>query len=80
MVLIIYRIVANIPVILKAEAGYRKASLIKKLNQLLNNGKENLEFINIHPGITDDIIKEKMKDINQKAKDSKKIYGYFLMN
>lgn len=71
MILIIYRIVANIPVILIGETGCRKTSLIRKLNQLLNNGKENLIFINIHPGITDDIIKKEMTNINQKAKDLK---------
>ena len=72
MVLIIYRIVANIPVILMGETGCGKTSLIRKLNQLLNGGKENLIFINIHPGITDDFIKEEMTKINQKAKDLKK--------
>ena len=71
MVLIIYRIVANIPVILMGETGCGKTSLIRKLNQLLNGGKENLIFINIHPGITDDFIKEEMTKINQKAKDLK---------
>ena len=71
MVLIIYRIVANIPVILMGETGCGKTSLIRKLNQLLYGGKENLIFINIHPGITDDFIKEEMTKINQKAKDLK---------
>ena len=68
MVLIIYRIVANIPVILMGETGCGKTSLIKKLNLLLNNDESNLEFIDIHPGITDNIIKKKMIEINQKAK------------
>ena len=71
MVLIIYRIVANIPVILMGETGCGKTSLIRKLNQLLNNGEENLEFINIHPGITDDFLKKKMSEINEKAKGLK---------
>ena len=66
MVLIIYRIVANIPVILMGETGCGKTSLIKKLNLLLNNDESNLEFIDIHPGITDNIIKK--IEINQKAK------------
>ena len=68
MVLIINRIVANIPVILMGETGCGKTSLIKKLNLLLNNDESNLEFIDIHPGITDNIIKKKMIEINQKAK------------
>lgn len=49
MVLIIYRIIENIPVILIGETGCGKTALIKKLNQLLNNGKNNQEIINIHP-------------------------------
>ena len=69
MVLIIYRIVANIPVILMGETGCGKTSLIKILNQLLNNGEEKLEFINIHPGIYEDEIKAKMEKINEKAKN-----------
>ena len=50
------------------ETGCGKTSLIKKLNLLLNNDESNLEFIDIHPGITDNIIKKKMIEINQKAK------------
>ena len=49
MALNIYRIVENIPVILMGETGCGKTALIKKLNQVINNGKENLEIINIHP-------------------------------
>ena len=49
MVLIINRIVANIPVILMGETGCGKTSLIKKLNLLLNNDESKLEFIDIHP-------------------------------
>ena len=77
MVLIIYRIVANIPVILMGETGCGKTSLIRKLNQLLNDGKENLEFITIHPGITDEIIKEKILEINNKAKETKEMVWVF---
>lgn len=80
MVLIIFRIVANIPVILMGETGCEKTSLIRKLNRLLNNGKENLIFINIHPGITDDIIKKEITNINQKTKDLKENLWVFLMN
>ena len=47
MVLILYRIIANIPVILMGETGCGKTALIKKLNQLLNNGKLDLELLKI---------------------------------
>ncbi len=49
MVLILYRIIENIPVILMGETGCGKTALIKKLNQLLNNGEEKLEILNINP-------------------------------
>ena len=71
MILIIYRIVANIPVIIMGETGCGKTTLIRKLNQLINNGEENLEIVNIHPGITDEILIEKMKEINKKAEELK---------
>jgi len=48
MIIIIYRIEANIQVILMGETGWEKTALIKKLNQLLNNGEETLEIININ--------------------------------
>ena len=67
MILILYRIIAKIPVILMGETGCGKTALIKKLNELLNNGKETLETINIHPGITDENLIKIMNDINEKA-------------
>ena len=72
LILIIYRINANIPVILMGETGCGKTSLVKKLNQILNNGEETLEFINIHPGINEEMRCEYMKHINKKAKNIKK--------
>ena len=42
IVLIIYRIVTNMPVILMGETGCGKTALIKKLNQLSSDAKENL--------------------------------------
>ena len=68
MALILYRIQANIPVILMGETGCGKTSLIIKLNQLLNNGKTTLEIINMHSGFSDEDIIKKMKEINEKAK------------
>ena len=52
------------------ETGSGKTALIRKLNELLNNGKSNLEIIYIHPGINDDYLIEKMKFINIKAKNT----------
>ena len=63
---------ANIPVIMMGEAGCGKTSLIKKLNQILNNGEEILEIINIYPNITEKQICAKMQEINLKAKNIKK--------
>ena len=76
MILILYRIVANIPVILMGETGCGKTALIKKLNQILNDGNENVEIININPGINDKILIEKMNEINKKAKN-KELWVFF---
>jgi ABC-type multidrug transport system fused ATPase/permease subunit len=54
MVLLVYRIKANVPVIIMGDTGCGKTTLITKLNQILNNGKTTVEIINIHPGITDE--------------------------
>jgi energy-coupling factor transporter ATP-binding protein EcfA2 len=68
MILILYRIIANIPVILMGETGCGKTALIKKLNQLLNNGKETLQTININPRYDDEKLTKEMNIINKKAK------------
>ena len=81
MVVILYRIKENIPVILIRETGFGKATLIIKLNQILNNGKTNVEIINIHQGINDEILykfMEKIETIKQKRKKMKN-YGFFSM-
>jgi len=70
MILILYRIIANIPVILMGETGCGKTALVKKLSQLLNNGKEILESINIDPSYDDEKLTKKMNEINKKAKES----------
>ena len=54
MVLLVYRIKANIPVIIMGETGCGKTALITKLNQILNNGIKKVQIINIHPGINDE--------------------------
>jgi len=60
MVLLTYRIKANIPVIIMGETGCGKTSLIIKLNQILNNGKITVQIVNIHPGINDELLCEIM--------------------
>ena len=69
MVLLFYRIKANVPVIIMGETGCGKTSLIIKLSQILSNGKKLVEIINIHPGITDEEIITNIKLMNDKAKN-----------
>ena len=71
MILILYRIIARIPVILMGETGCGKTALIRKLNELVNNGKRTLKIINVNPGVTDDFLISKMKKINKEAENSK---------
>ena len=69
IILLIYRIQANIPVIIMGETGYGKTTLIEKLNQILNNGVNLVGIIRIDPGFTDKKICEEMKKMNEKAKE-----------
>ena len=69
MILLVYRIKANVPVIIMGETGCGKTSLITKLSQILNNGENVVEIINIHPGITEEEICKRMIDINKRAKE-----------
>ena len=71
MILLAYRIKANIPVIIMGETGCGKTALIIKLNQILNNGDMSVKIINIHPWITDEDICKDMKKINEEAKKNK---------
>ena len=79
MVLILYRIQANIPVIIMGETGCGKTALIIKLNQILNNGEKKVKIFNIHPGITDEDICKYMREIDKEAKKNKKneIWAFF---
>ena len=79
MALIYYRINANIPVIIMGETGCGKTSLIKKLNEIQNNGKSTLKIFNIHSGITEHDIINKMEEINKEAKqnEEEKIWLFF---
>jgi hypothetical protein len=71
MILLIYRIIADIPVIIMGETGCGKTALITKLSQILNNGEIVVQIINIHPGITDKYLCKKMKEMNEEAKSKK---------
>ena len=71
MVLLFYRIKANVPVIIMGETGCGKTSLIIKLSEILNNGEKLVEIINIHPGITDEEITKNMEKMNETAKSEK---------
>ena len=81
MVLLVYRIIANVPVIIMGDTGCGKTSLITKLNQILNGGKTTLKIINIHPGITDEILCERMKEADKEAeilkKEGKDLWVFF---
>jgi len=68
MALLLYRIKANVPVIIMGETGCGKTALITKLNQILNNGHKKIETINIHPGINDEKLCEIMEKKDEKAK------------
>ena len=79
MILLYCRIKANIPVIIMGETGCGKTALIKKLNQLVNNGELTVEIINIHPGINDEKLSEimKLKDIKAKEKKDEELWLFF---
>ena len=78
MILLVYRIKANIPVIIMGETGCGKTALITKLNQLLSNGEITVKII-INIGITDEDLSKIMKTINNEAKNdiNNKIWVFF---
>ena len=71
MVLILYLIQADVPVIIIGDTGCGKTKLIIKLNQLLNNGNTTIEIIKISPKMTDEKLGELMKSLNSKAESQK---------
>ena len=78
MILLLYRIKINMPFIIMGETGCGKTLLITKLNQIINNGEILLEKINFYPDITEQIICEEMKRINNKYLNSKEeIWVFF---
>ena len=67
MILILFRIFTNIPVILMGETGCGKTELIKQLIKLLNNGEEDCIIIkNMHSGVKEIEIKEVIDDAEKK--------------
>ena len=58
MLLILLKIRENVPVIMMGETGCGKTSLIRKLDELLNNGEDKMKILNIHSGITNEKISE----------------------
>ena len=78
MILLFYRIKANIPVIIMGETGCGKTALITKLNQILNNGEITIRTINIYKGLNDKEICNKLAIINEYAKEVKdEIWVFF---
>ena len=69
MIFILMRIRANIPVIMMGETGCGKTALIRKLSELMNNGKtDKMKILNIHAGTTDqeiiDFIEKKVLPVS----------------
>ena len=58
MLLILLKIREKVPVIMMGETGCGKTSLIRKLDELLNNGEDKMKILNIHSGITNEKIIE----------------------
>ena len=78
MILLFYRIKANIPVIIMGETGCGKTALITKLNQILNNGEIAIKTISIYQGLNDKDICNKLEIINEYAKEVKdEIWVFF---
>ena len=78
MILLVYRIIANVPVIIMGDTGCGKTTLITKLNQILNGGESTLKKINIHPGINDELLCEKMREADEEAeKLDKELWVFF---
>ena len=73
MILILFRIFANIPVILMGETGCGKTELIKQLMKLLNKDKENNNFIikNMHSCRKEDEIIEVIEKAEKSLEESK---------
>ena len=73
MILILFRIFANIPVILMGVTGCGKTELIKQLMKMLNKDKENSNFIikNIHSDVKENEIIEVIEKAENYLKETK---------
>ena len=73
MILILFRIFANIPVILMGETGCGKTELIKQLMKMLNKDrdKKNQNFIikNMHSGVKESEIIEVIEKAEKNLED-----------
>ena len=85
MVLLYYRIQANVPIIMIGETGCGKTSIIIKLNEILFNGEKLIKIIHIHPDISENDLYKIMKELNTKLKEksineiSKNKNGYWVI-
>ena len=82
MILILFRLFANIPIILMGETGCGKTELIKQLMKLLNKDKENNNLIiaNMNSNIKENEIIEIIEKAEENLKETKMIlYIYFSM-
>ena len=72
MILILFRIFTNIPVILMGETGCGKTELIKQLMKMLNKGDNNFLIIkNMHSGVKEEEIIKIIDKAEEKLKESK---------
>ena len=72
MVLILFKIFANIPVILMGETGCGKTELIKQLMKMLNNGDSDFLITkNMHSGVQEYEIAEVIEKAEKKIEESK---------
>ena len=78
MVLILFKIFANIPIILMGETGCGKTELIKQLMKMLNKG--NPDFLitkNMHSGVKENEIIEVIEKAEEKLEESNLICIFF---
>ena len=71
MVLILFKLFANIPVILMGETGCGKTELIKQLMKMLNNNDANFLITkNMHSGVKENEISEVIEKAEKKLEES----------
>ena len=80
MILILFRLYANIPVILQGETGCGKTELIKILCKLLNKDEEsqNLFIKNINPDVKENEIIELIEMAKENIPNAKNDFIYIL--